>query len=235
MLMGRPIGSPPQGGWMRRVSTTRFRPWAKTVRWPRERMGSRKLPAPFTSAGLVEERVIEVQNQAQGAFEVADEQGCEPAPELRHVPLPLPQEAVVGIVGMEAVRIGHVHHAGDGAAPRAERPAGDQGAEEAGRRLREEVGEATEQALPGDGGRVGRAVRRADRGRRGYREQERASVDWSGTTVPTGAPPPSLLRRQRAISSSAPALRNCESPPPASSISHYPLEIAKSRKSSASP
>src|SRR6266545_7017636 len=48
MLMGSPIGSPPQGGRTRRVSTTRFKPWAKTVRWPRERMGSRKLPAPFT-------------------------------------------------------------------------------------------------------------------------------------------------------------------------------------------
>ncbi len=95
----------------------------------------------------------QVQDQAQVASEVADEQGCQAAPELNHVPLAFPQEAVVGVVGVSAVRIGDVHHAGDGAAPWAERPARDQGQEEGGRRPAEEVGEAAEQALPGDDGR----------------------------------------------------------------------------------
>ncbi len=108
---------------------------------------------------------------------------------------------VVSIVGVEAVRIGDVHHAGDGATPRAECPARDQGAEEARRRPGEEVGEATEQALPGDGGRVVGPVRRAEGGCRGvYRGQERASVDWLWSTVPTEAPPPPLHRRQSALS-----------------------------------
>ncbi len=106
--------------------------------------------------------------------------GRQPAPELGHVPLPRPQEATASIVGVEAIRIGDVHHAGDGAAAGAERPAGDQGAEEAGRRLGEEVGEAAEQALPGDDWRAVGSEPRAGGGRRGYRVmQERASVGWS--------------------------------------------------------
>ena len=79
------------------------------------------------AAGLVEEGVVEVHDQALGAFEVADEQRCQPAPEMGHVPPPRAQEAVVGVVGAAGVRIGDVHHAGDGAAARAEHAASDQG------------------------------------------------------------------------------------------------------------
>ena len=109
------------------MSTIRFRPWAKTVRWPRERMGSRKLPAPFT---FVEGRVIQVEDRTPVAIEVAEQQRRQQALELGLVPLPFAQEAVVGIVRVDAVRIGDVRHARDGAAAGAKCPAGDQGAEE---------------------------------------------------------------------------------------------------------
>jgi hypothetical protein len=158
------------------------------------------------AAGLVEEGVVQVDDQAQSAFELTGEQGRQPAPELGHVPLPLTQEAVVGIVGVDALRIGDVHHAGDRAAAGAEHPAGDQGEEECRGRSPEEVGEAAEQALPDDDRRIVGAGHRTGRGRRGYREQEeRASVDWSwnnrsnGGASPSATPPspaPSA-RRQR--------------------------------------
>src|SRR6266487_580972 len=147
--------------------------------------------AVHLAAGLVEEGVVNVHDQAQVALEVADEQGRQPAPELSHLPLPLAQEAMVGVVGVDAVWIGHVHHAGDGAPAGAERPAGDQREEETGGRSGEEVGEASDQALPRDDGRVVGAVRRADGGRRGYRGQERASVDWSLDNRPNGGASPS--------------------------------------------
>jgi hypothetical protein len=116
----------------------------------------------------VEERVIEVHDQAQVAFQLADEQGRQPTPELGHVPFPLAQEAMVRIVSVSAVRIGDVHHAGDGATARAEHPAGDQVEEQGRGRPGEQVGEAIEEAVPGDDGRFTGAGRRASGGRRGY-------------------------------------------------------------------
>jgi len=46
--IGRPSGSPPQGGVTRKVTTTRFKPQAETVRVRVDRTASRHQPAPQT-------------------------------------------------------------------------------------------------------------------------------------------------------------------------------------------
>jgi hypothetical protein len=78
--------------------------------------------------------------------------------------------------------------------PQQSAPSADQGAEESEGGSLEEVAEAADQELPNGCRRPVAPAIRTDRGRRGYREQERASVGWSSTTVPTAARPVPLLR-----------------------------------------
>jgi hypothetical protein len=104
---------------------------------------------------------------------------------------PPPARSVVGVVRVLAVGIADADHVGDGGAAGAEHPGLDQ---DRGQRCRgpgEEVGEEAEQTLPGDDRRVVVPGRRAGRGRRRYRVQERVSVGLWIDNCPNGDASPS--------------------------------------------
>ena len=79
---------------------------------------------------LVEEGVVNVQQQALTQLEMSEEQAEQPAPQPRHRPRPHPQEAVVGVVGVLAVRVADADHAGHRAPAGAEHPGAGQDREE---------------------------------------------------------------------------------------------------------